>query len=640
MSAFPKEPCEKPLTRFSYGNALTAAAYDGTLDIVKLLLDRGAEIDSPNGWALQAAAAEGHYDVVKELLDRGADVNALATNENFPQGTALQVACESGKVEIVTLLLEHGASPDLGAGEDTCPLIAAATKGEQAILELLVNAKAEVNVFGGWDNSTVLINAVINLPVESLQVLLNAGADVNMTDQEGDTALIVAARAGDADSVNFLLDNGADIFHANQDDENALQSAIKYGDDDDCTEALVDRVSKIMAALNKAMQEGNAAVSNVIRSVGPRNQGLSYDDEEEEPSQGQTYKQSNASDTKDNEEDEEDDEDNEDGKGGEEDTPRTESFPNSARRFEDAAQETAHSSFQPVRQLSDELEAALSSQVALLQKYESPPPRPEKVPAKEPVELPPTTIAELPSQRRYSQLVQAEEAPYRYEFDQQLSQDDWSKRPSFVKQPTMQWATEAESIATDPAPTPGQGPIRRKPAPNMSFGASYAQNPSPVPSALSSSQYQPPAPNPDSRTSLDQRPPYQNSSSYPGAPAYQGLGHPTGAQTQSQLSSQPVHSRISMEYSPPPPPPGPYHAPYDPSSYGRPSPRTTPPQQTQPFPDLPYQPVSAWQSTPPLTGGQQQQQQQSYFIPGNESPPLQQQLQQQQQQEWINQDTR
>ncbi|KAL2876056.1 hypothetical protein SGCOL_008760 [Colletotrichum sp. CLE4] len=604
-----------------YGTALTAAAYDGTLDIVRLLLDRGADVDAPNGWAIQAAAAEGHYDVVKELLDRGADVNDLTTNENFPQGTALQVACESGKVEIVTLLLERGANPDLGTGEDTCPIIAAAMKGEQAILELLVKAKAEVNVFGGCDNSTVLIYAVVNLPVESLRVLVDAGADVNLTDQEADTALIMAAREGDADSVKFLLDNGADIFHVNEDNENALQSAIQYGDDEDCTAVLVGRVSELMAALSKAMKNGNTAVIDVVRSTAVAHHGLDYDDEDAKSSQSQDDKQPT------NPEDRGDvfDEDND--KGSDEDTPRTESFPNSAKRVDDV--ESEESAYRPVRELSEELEAALVTQVSLLQGFTSPPPRPEKAPDREqPVEMPPTTIAELPSQRRYSQQVQMEEQLGHYEFDQLTRMDSYSK-PAFVKQPTLQWATQAESLpaASEPLLSPGQAPIRRKPAPNTTFGASYTQNASPAPSNVSNSQFSPPAPSAAlRRASMDQRTSYQNSTSYPGAPAYQGGAGYAASQTHLASSQPPAANlgRMSMDY----------HAPYDPSSFDRPthSPGTTPPQKTQPFPDLPFQPPGAWQNSPPLAGSQPQQ---SYFGQMSGSPP-----QQQQQQEWVGQDGR
>ncbi|KAM6510500.1 hypothetical protein FSOLCH5_010940 [Fusarium solani] len=129
-----------------------------------MLLDAKADINSPNGWALQTAAAEGHMEIVELLLKRGADVNALTTNDNMSSGTALQAAVEAGNGDIVALLLEHGADPNLGGGSLTCPIIAAANNGEKEILDRLINAKADVNRLGGEYNSTPLTYAAMYLP--------------------------------------------------------------------------------------------------------------------------------------------------------------------------------------------------------------------------------------------------------------------------------------------------------------------------------------------------------------------------------------------------------------------------------------------------------------------------------------------
>ncbi|KAL7910598.1 ankyrin repeat-containing domain protein [Trichoderma velutinum] len=277
-----------------YGTALTAAAFDGIMEMVQLLLDAGADINDANGWALQTAAAEGHYEIVQELINRGAEVNACTQNANFAAGTALQGACESSKSDIVSLLLEKGANPNLGLGTDSPPILAACQRGEAHILEMLVNAKADVDVFGGYDSSTPLINAAAYLPKESLQVLLNAGANINLPDNDGDTALIVAAARGDVEAVTFLLDNGADIMHSSKRDMNALQTAFaatQQSEDEDqdgfvgssneqwqCLEVLVNRVTVLLDALKKAADSGNVALESVIRSANVSKQGLNYDD--------------------------------------------------------------------------------------------------------------------------------------------------------------------------------------------------------------------------------------------------------------------------------------------------------------------------------------------------------------------------
>ncbi|ORY61452.1 ankyrin repeat-containing domain protein [Pseudomassariella vexata] len=235
-----------------YGNALTAAAHDGTIRIVRMLLEKEADVNSEHGWALQTAAAEGHLEVVEELLAQGAYVDACTRSQYFPPGTALQAACESCKPDIADILLEKNANPNLRPRPDTCPLIAAASRGEARMVKLLVEAGAEVNVFGGPNNATPLLYAAICLPVESLRLLLLANADINLADGNGDTALIVAAQRGDQQCVRFLTEEGADVMHSNKSGENALH------------------------AMKVAIESENEAVAGVFRNIINNQQGTKH----------------------------------------------------------------------------------------------------------------------------------------------------------------------------------------------------------------------------------------------------------------------------------------------------------------------------------------------------------------------------
>ena len=76
-----------------------------------------------------------------------------------------------------------------------------------------------------WDQRTALRAAAWGGHEEIVKALLQHGADVNRTDDEGRTALIAAAYMGHSEIVEHLLDYGAEIDHADSDGRTALSVA-------------------------------------------------------------------------------------------------------------------------------------------------------------------------------------------------------------------------------------------------------------------------------------------------------------------------------------------------------------------------------------------------------------------------------
>ena len=106
----------------------------GKIDVVKNLIENGADIEADDNRALKCASDHGHTEIVKLLIDKGADVQA---DDNY----ALRWASNDGYTEIVKLLIEEGADVQSG---DNVALRCASGKGYRAIVKLLLDNDANI----------------------------------------------------------------------------------------------------------------------------------------------------------------------------------------------------------------------------------------------------------------------------------------------------------------------------------------------------------------------------------------------------------------------------------------------------------------------------------------------------------------
>lgn len=207
--------------------ALRAAAWGGHEEIVLTLLDYGAQVDKPDSKGrtpLIAAAYMGHHEAVEILLDHNAEVD-LADGDGR---TALSVAAlcvptaagVKGYGEVASLLLERGADPGHRDHDGMTPLLLAAYEGHDDVVELLLEAGADVDETAGPDGSvsaaaavTPLLAAAAMGHMKTVSRLLFWGAAVDAIDCEGRTALCLAAARGSVEVVRALLDRGLDENH-------------------------------------------------------------------------------------------------------------------------------------------------------------------------------------------------------------------------------------------------------------------------------------------------------------------------------------------------------------------------------------------------------------------------------------------
>ncbi len=167
--------------------ALHSAAFRDS-GMVNALLQGGAEIDAVDGsgnTALLNAVNSGSIQSVKVLLDNGAAVNIA----NSDQITPLHEGCRFQKVKIVDLLLQHGADVDAKDYAGNTPLhdaVDGRNKKSSQIVKLLLNKNAKCDVKNN-DGETPLCAAVNGCDIESVKLLIAAGADVNLVFQETST---------------------------------------------------------------------------------------------------------------------------------------------------------------------------------------------------------------------------------------------------------------------------------------------------------------------------------------------------------------------------------------------------------------------------------------------------------------------
>ena len=127
-------------------SALVRASQNGDIETVNTLLNQGADIEEKTNMVytpLGAAAVNGKSDIVKLLLDRGADVNG----KNSQGWTALYFAAYENHVDIIKLLIERGASVNqVSKNNLVSALDIAITRGYPESVQILLENGADVNI--------------------------------------------------------------------------------------------------------------------------------------------------------------------------------------------------------------------------------------------------------------------------------------------------------------------------------------------------------------------------------------------------------------------------------------------------------------------------------------------------------------
>ena len=199
--------------------------------------------------ALHWAAYWNDSDTLELLIGAGANVNA----ENDYGATPLWVACANRNTGVVERLLEAGANPNVGLRSGETLLMQCVYTGDPGAVRALLAYGADVDAQEPSKGQTALMWAAATRHPDVTRLLLEHGATVDVRttavtqlrgvglrsttspagstyfDAGGFTPLLFAARHGDVDSARLLLDAGADVNDTAADGNSALVVAAMSG---------------------------------------------------------------------------------------------------------------------------------------------------------------------------------------------------------------------------------------------------------------------------------------------------------------------------------------------------------------------------------------------------------------------------
>lgn len=255
--------------------ALMIAIANNNFDISKLLIQQGANINTKDEYgytALMRAAMIGSYEMVKFLLENGADANTKDNDGNTVLYYNIYYA-DYGELEnakkIFNLLIKYGADvntknnygasllnisyrastalaqnremfkvlvengfdlesrikgweEDYPDDYDYTPLMIAAAINDYDMVKFLVEKGADVNAKTHFEYSSVVTPLLLSLDYEHIEsrydenssvaeYLINNGADINVTNEDGETPLMYASKVHNIKVIELLIQKGADI---------------------------------------------------------------------------------------------------------------------------------------------------------------------------------------------------------------------------------------------------------------------------------------------------------------------------------------------------------------------------------------------------------------------------------------------
>ncbi|WP_108823516.1 ankyrin repeat domain-containing protein [Dysgonomonas sp. Marseille-P4361] len=213
------------------------AVYAGSPNAADFWLRRGAEVESYYNSVsghyfmiretpLMRSAIQGNLELAKILVAHGADINKRGEQELTP----LIFASQSGNLELVIFLIEQKADMHAVDYQKKNVLMHAAYCGNNDIIDFYISQGFSINSKDKYNRTPLIITSLYSFDemsgsdifedleervYQTTKLLVERGADINVKDFEGMTALMFAVSGGYLKVVEYLLSQGANLGDIN-----------------------------------------------------------------------------------------------------------------------------------------------------------------------------------------------------------------------------------------------------------------------------------------------------------------------------------------------------------------------------------------------------------------------------------------
>lgn len=235
LGAFVNKKQSSEYPPFEVGTALLYAAKNNHIDMIKLLIKNGADVNCIDHEGHSLLFYVDDAEIIELLIKKGININR---NEKlfgkYCHSSSLHRACMKGQVDVVDVYLKYGANINM-LSEDSgmTPLMIACEKGHVDVVDRLLyhtsnDKHCDINV-KSRDGSSAIMYASSNGNIEIFDKLIINGAFFDTRNNNGDTCLIFAACNGNINIVDRLLSLNCELDSKGFMGMTALLAACKYG---------------------------------------------------------------------------------------------------------------------------------------------------------------------------------------------------------------------------------------------------------------------------------------------------------------------------------------------------------------------------------------------------------------------------